>query len=92
MPVVVLGLMAQAAGLVLFFMRWEELPLVGLGPSLATFAFLSGVFLVAALLVTEARPLALVMAPIMAVLCPQCDLSRASLRLYWASKTNRSAS
>ncbi|MEX0891869.1 MAG: cytochrome c biogenesis protein CcsA [Gemmatimonadota bacterium] len=66
--VVVAGLAAHAAGLAAFTLQWNEPPLVGLGPSLATFAFLIGVFLVAALLVAEARPLALVLAPLIAVL------------------------
>jgi HemX protein len=58
---------AHAAALVLFTTTYRELPLVGLGASLSSFAFLVGACLLAAALVSESRPLGLVLAPIIAL-------------------------
>jgi ABC-type transport system involved in cytochrome c biogenesis permease subunit len=58
---------AHAAGLIAFSVSYGELPLVGLAASLSTFAFLVGAGLLAAALVSEARPIGLVLAPIIAV-------------------------
>jgi len=58
---------AHAAALILFTTTYNELPLVGLGAALSSFAFLIGAGMLAAALVTEARPLGLVLAPIIAV-------------------------
>lgn len=61
------AVIAHAAALVLFTATYRELPLVGLGASLSSFAFLIGTCLLAAALVTESRPLGLVLAPIIAL-------------------------
>jgi ABC-type uncharacterized transport system permease subunit len=58
---------AHAAALILFTATYDELPLVGLGAALSTFAFLVGAGMLAVALVTEARPLGLVLAPIIAL-------------------------
>lgn len=66
--------MAKAAvvlhgvALVAFTARYSELPLVGLAPSLITLAFLIAVFLFAATIATESRPVGLILVPIVAVL------------------------
>ncbi|MGQ0813542.1 MAG: cytochrome c biogenesis protein CcsA [Gemmatimonadota bacterium] len=62
------AVLVHAAALVAFTVKYGELPLVGLGPSLSSFAFLIGACLFAAALVTEARPLGLVLAPVIALL------------------------
>lgn len=61
------AVVAHAAALILFTATYRELPLVGLGASLSSFAFLVGTCLLAAALVTESRPLGLVLAPIIAL-------------------------
>jgi HemX protein len=58
---------AHAAALVAFTITYGELPLVGLGAALSTFAFLIGAGMLAVALVTESRPLGLVLAPIIAL-------------------------
>ena len=58
---------AHAVALVWFTATYAELPLVGLGAALSTFAFLVGAGMLAAALVTEARPLGLILAPIIAL-------------------------
>jgi HemX protein len=62
------AVIAHAAALILFTATYRELPLVGLGASLSSFAFLVGTCLLAAAFVTESRPLGLVLAPIIALL------------------------
>ena len=57
---------AHATALILFTTTFSELPLVGLGAALSSFAFLVGAGMLAAALVTEARALGLVLAPIIA--------------------------
>ncbi len=63
------GLGLHAAGLVVFTTRFGELPLVGLGPSLSTLAFLTAVSLLLAGVLEEARPLGVVLLPFVALLC-----------------------
>jgi HemX protein len=58
---------AHAAALIGFTVTYGELPLVGLAASLSSFAFLVGACLLGAALVTESRPIGLVLAPIIAV-------------------------
>jgi HemX protein len=58
----------HGAGLVAFTARYAELPLVGLAPSLATLAFLIAVFLFAATIAAESRPVGLVLVPLVALL------------------------
>jgi HemX protein len=58
---------AHLAALILFTATYRELPLVGLGASLSSFAFLVGACLLAAALVTESRPLGIILAPIIAL-------------------------
>lgn len=67
--VVLIGaaVLAHAAALIVFTATYGELPLVGLAASLSSFAFIIGASLLAAALVTESRPLGLVLAPIIAV-------------------------
>jgi HemX protein len=61
------AVLVHLAALVLFTTTYRELPLVGLGASLSSFAFLVGACLLAAALATESRPLGLVLAPIIAL-------------------------
>jgi len=61
------AVVAHTAALIVFTTTYQELPLVGLGPSLSAFAFLMGACLLAAALVTESRPLGLVLAPFIAL-------------------------
>ena len=63
------GLAAHAAGLAVFTARFGDLPLVGLGPSISSLAFLTAVSLVAAGALKEARPLGVVILPFVATLC-----------------------
>lgn len=58
----------HTAALVVFTTTYHQLPLIGLGPALSTFAFLIGACLLAAALITESRPLGLVLAPLIAVI------------------------
>jgi HemX protein len=58
----------HGAGLVLFTIRYSELPLVGLAPSLSTLAFLIAVFLLITTATNDSRPVGLVLVPIIAVL------------------------
>lgn len=61
------AVVAHAAALIAFTVAYGELPLVGLAASLSSFAFLIGASLFAAALVTESRPIGLILAPIIAV-------------------------
>ncbi len=68
-PLIVLALVAHGAAIAAFASRYGELPLVGLGPTLSTFAFLMGIFLLPAAAVRdEVRPVGLVLAPLAALL------------------------
>lgn len=62
------ALLAHAAGLITFTVRFAELPLVGLGASLSTLAFLIGAALLGAAALRSVRPLALVLTPLIALL------------------------
>ena len=63
------GLGLHAAGLAVFTVRHGDLPLVGLGPSLSTLAFLTAASLLVAGALKEARPLGVVVLPFVALLC-----------------------
>ena len=63
------GLATHGAGLALFTVRYGDLPLVGLGPSLSTLAFLTATSLLLAGALKEARPLGVVLLPLVALLC-----------------------
>ena len=63
------GLGLHGAGLAVFVARHGDLPLVGLGPSLSTLAFLTACSLLVAGALKEARPLGVVLLPIVALLC-----------------------
>ena len=65
--VIAAAVLAHTAALIAFTTTYRELPLVGLGPSLSAFAFLIGACLLAAALITESRPLGLVLAPIISL-------------------------
>jgi ABC-type uncharacterized transport system permease subunit len=62
------AVIAHTIALIAFTAAYRELPLVGLGASLSSFAFLIGACLLAAALATESRPLGLILAPIISVL------------------------
>src|SRR5262245_19273307 len=62
------AVVAQAIGLVLFTVKFGELPLVGLAASLSTLAFLIGAALFGATLLRSVRPVALVLIPLIALL------------------------
>jgi ABC-type transport system involved in cytochrome c biogenesis permease subunit len=64
---VAVGVALHGAALAAFTALHGELPLVGLAPSLATLAFLIGLFLLITA-VTSARPVGLVLIPVMAIL------------------------
>lgn len=61
------AVIAHIIALIAFTTAYRELPLVGLAPSLSSFAFLAGACLLAAALVTESRPLGLILAPLIAI-------------------------
>ncbi len=63
------AVVAHALALVAFVRHFHELPLVGLAPSLSSFAFLLGIFLLpSAATRDEVRPVGLILAPIATVL------------------------
>jgi HemX protein len=62
------ALIAHGLALLVFAVRFEELPLVGLAPSLSTLAFLTAIVLLGFTVVRDARPLSLVVVPFVAVL------------------------
>lgn len=68
--VVLIGaaLLTHTLALIAFTATYRELPLVGLGASLSSFAFLVGACLLAAALISESRPLGLVLAPLISLL------------------------
>ena len=66
-PVIGAAVVAHAAALIAYTVQYGELPLVGLAASLTSFSFLIGTGLLAASLVTESRPIGLVLTPIIAV-------------------------
>lgn len=60
--------LVQLGALVAFGARFGELPLVGLGPSLSTLAFLIALFLLFATIASDARPVGLVLLPVIVAL------------------------
>jgi HemX protein len=66
--VLALGVALHGAGLAAFVGTYQELPLVGLAPSLSTLAFLLGAFLLAVAAFREARAVGIVLLPLVAVL------------------------
>src|SRR5690606_16209073 len=62
------AVLVQLGALVAFALRFGELPLVGLGPSLSTLAFLIALFLLFATLASDARPVGLVLLPVIVAL------------------------
>jgi ABC-type uncharacterized transport system permease subunit len=62
------GVALHFAALVLYTARWEELPLVGLAPSLSTLSFLIGIALVATLGLGEAVRVGILLLPLMILL------------------------
>jgi len=63
-----LGLFVHLLALADFSSRWEQLPLVGLGPFLSTLAFLTGLGCLMAATFGHAATVGLVLAPVMALL------------------------
>jgi len=62
------GAATHAAGLAFFTVRFGDLPLVGLGPSFSSLAFLTALAAVVAGALKEVRPLALVLVPFVVLL------------------------
>jgi HemX protein len=62
------GVLVHAVALFAFLSVFDELPLVGLAPSLSTLAFLIGALLLFATIHGDARPLRLLLVPFVAVL------------------------
>jgi ABC-type transport system involved in cytochrome c biogenesis permease subunit len=62
------AVVSHASALIAYTAAYGELPLVGIAASLSSFAFLIGTSLLATALVTESRPLGLVLTPIIALL------------------------
>lgn len=65
---IAVAVLAHTAALIAFTATYGELPLVGVGASLSSFAYLIGACLLAAALATESRPLGLVLGPIITLL------------------------
>ncbi len=65
---VLLGLVTHGAAMLAFTSRWGELPLVGLGPSLSTLAFLIALGTVAVAVPARAGTVGLVLFPVVVVL------------------------
>ncbi|MDR0788058.1 MAG: cytochrome c biogenesis protein [Gemmatimonadota bacterium] len=66
--IIALGLCLHAIALAEYTTEWAQLPLEGLGPSLSTLAFLTGVGLLIAATLGQASTVGLVLAPVIAVL------------------------
>jgi HemX protein len=62
------GLVGHAAALAAYALRYEQLPLAGLGPGLSTLTFLIALLLLAGAGRREGRPIGLVLAPLCTVL------------------------
>lgn len=60
--------LVQFAALVAFSIQFGELPLVGLAPSLSTLTFLIALFLLLAAFASDARPVGLVLLPVISLL------------------------
>jgi HemX protein len=63
-----LALAIHAWGLMMFTLRWSELPLVGLGPSLSTLGFLVGLGTLIASTLANATTVGLVLLPLVTIL------------------------
>ncbi|MFQ6099165.1 MAG: hypothetical protein ACE5O2_15645, partial [Armatimonadota bacterium] len=66
--VIVAGLLAHTTGIALFWAEYGEPPLVGLGPSLGSLAFLVGLALTGLSLLSSTRAVGLLLAPVAALL------------------------
>ena len=66
--VIALAVLMHTCALVTFTTTYHELPLVGLAPSLSSFAFLIGACLLAVALITESRPIGLILAPLISLI------------------------
>jgi HemX protein len=66
--VVALGLVLHGAALADYSSRWSQLPLEGLGPSLSTLAFLTGLGCIIAATLGHAATVGLVLVPVVALL------------------------
>jgi HemX protein len=66
--VVAIALVLHAIALADYTSRWEQLPLVGLGPSLSTLAFLTGVGSLIAATLGHASTVGIILIPVVAVL------------------------
>jgi HemX protein len=62
------GLLVHGGALAAFFLRFGEAPLVGLAPSLSTFAFLIALFLLISTALPAVRPIGLVLLPLAVVM------------------------
>ncbi|MGQ0561878.1 MAG: cytochrome C assembly family protein [Gemmatimonadota bacterium] len=62
------AVLVHLAALIAFTSTYGQLPLIGVGASLSSFAFLIGASLLAAALATESRPLGVVLAPVIVLL------------------------
>jgi HemX protein len=62
------AVLVHGAALTAYAVEFGELPLVGLAPSLSVLGFMIGALLLAATLVREARPLGLVLVPLIAAM------------------------
>ncbi|HUG00801.1 MAG TPA: cytochrome c biogenesis protein CcsA [Longimicrobiales bacterium] len=62
------GVLLHAGALAWFSVRYGELPLAGIGPSLSTLGLVIGLFVLGAASLGEARPLGLAVVPVAAVL------------------------
>jgi ABC-type uncharacterized transport system permease subunit len=66
--IVAAGLLVHAFALADFVSEWNQLPLIGLGPSLSTFAFLTGLGCLIAATLGHASSVGIVLVPVVAVL------------------------
>lgn len=66
--VVALGLLVHAAALAEYTSQWSQLPLEGLGPSLSTLAFLTGVGLLISATLGHAETVGLILVPVIVIL------------------------
>jgi HemX protein len=66
--VLAVGLLIHALALADYAARWDQLPLIGLGPSLSTLAFLTGIGCLIAATLGHASNVGLVLAPVVTAL------------------------
>ncbi len=67
-PIVAIGAVLHAAGLIAYTHAFGEMPLVGLAPSLSTISFIITVFVLLSAVAQDARSIALLVLPVVAVL------------------------